>query len=274
MDASCQGEIEMKVDAILPAGGRIHGRFAAKAGARIKALIPLGGRTVLERTLATLRATGCVERIVVIGPEEIAKHPSAGAADVVLPEGGNSGPANILRGLEWLHEANGGRHAERVLVITTDLPMLTPQAITGFLDACPPELDICLPLIRREEFEARFPGLRMPYVHLRDGHLIIGCAFLVNPLAVARNRATIERVFAARKNPIAMASILGLSFIVRFLIGRLTVSQIEQRCLEILGCTGKGIYKCSPELALDIDRPVDYRYAVRSIGRLDRGKLR
>jgi len=253
----------MKVDAILPAGGRISGRFAREAGAEIKALIAFGGQTVLEGTVAGLRGSGQVGRIVVIGPEEVGAHPGAGGADAVLPEGGRSGPANIFRGLEWLYEANGGRHAARVLIAATDLPFLTAEAIKGFLDACPCESDICLPVVRREEFEGRFPNHTIPYVRLRDGQWMIGCAFLVNPVAIIRSRALIEGVFAARKNHLAMARLLGLSFIVRFLVRRLTVSQVERRGLEIIGCSGGAIRGCLPELVFDIDRPKDYRYAAR-----------
>jgi len=251
----------MKVDVILPAGGRISGAFAAEAGTEIKALLPLGGETVLERTLAALRATGRVGRIVLIGPAEVIEHPAARDADAALLEG-ESGPANVLRGLEWLREADGGRHAERALIVTTDLAALTPEAITNFLDACPADADICLPLIRRAEIQARFPGLSLDYVRLRDGEWTMGCAFLVNPDAVARNHHLIVRVFAARKSQLAMARLLGPLFIVRFLMRRLTVREIEQRCLQILGCTGSAVRACAPALAFDLDDLVDYRYAI------------
>jgi len=103
----------LKVDAILPAGGRITGVFAQETGTSVKALISPGGPTVLERTLDALRATGHVGRIVVVGPDEVASHPAACAADVVLPES-ISGPANIFGGLEWLAHVSDGhydRHA-------------------------------------------------------------------------------------------------------------------------------------------------------------------
>jgi len=67
------------------------------------------------------------------------------------------------------------------MIVTTDLPFLTPQAITDFLDICQPDLEICVPLIRREEFEERFPGLKIEYVRLRDGQWTMGCAFLLSP---------------------------------------------------------------------------------------------
>ena len=48
------------IDVILPAGGRISGEFAAETGVGVKALIEIGGRTVLQRTIDALRATGQV----------------------------------------------------------------------------------------------------------------------------------------------------------------------------------------------------------------------
>jgi CTP:molybdopterin cytidylyltransferase MocA len=252
----------MRLDAIVPAGGRISGPFAREAGTEVKALIQLGGWTVLERTLASLGATGRVGRTVVIGPEEVISHQAARSVDAALNEG-SSGPANIFRGLEWLYVANDRRYPKRVLILTTDLPFVTADAITEFLDVCPPSLDLCIPVLRRAEFEARFSYRSARYVHLRDGEWMIGCAFLVDPVALVRNRSAIERVFASRRSRLGMARLLGPSFVLRFLIRRLTVAHIEQRCREMLGCTGKGIRGCAPELALDIDYPEDYRYAVR-----------
>ena len=253
------------IDAVLPAGGRISGPFAAEAGAEVKALILLAGCTMLEHTIRALRESARVGRVVVIGPEELSAHPATAGADAVLPEG-ESGPANVLRGLEWLREADGGRHAERALIVTTDLAALTPEAITNFLDACPADADICLPLIRRAEIQARFPGLSLDYVRLRDGEWTMGCAFLVNPDAVARNHHLIVRVFAARKSQLAMARLLGMGFVLRFLVGQLSVSDIEGRCRQILGCGAVAVKGSPPELALDIDQLEDYRYALRHLG--------
>lgn len=251
----------MNVDAILPAGGRISGEFALEAGAEVKALIPIDGRTMLERTLDTLRATGRIERVILIGPGEVAEHPAARLADAVLPEGGDSGPANILHGLEWLRE-NDGRHADRVLILTTDLPFVTSNAINAFLDSCPADIDLCAPIIRREAFEERFPGSENEYVKLRDGEWTMGCSFLVNPEALERNRRHIEQVFAARKSQLGMVRLLGFMFIARFVFGRLTVRHIEERCRSLLGCSGQGILGSPPELAFDIDKIDEYRYAV------------
>lgn len=246
-------------DVILPAAGRISGEFAAETGTEVKALIELAGQTVIERTLEAVRATGRVARVVVVGPAELTGHPSVRSADVVLPEGA-SAPDNVFQALEWLR-SDCGQHSPRVLIVTTDLPFLNATALTQFIESCPPEPDVCLPVIDRHAFEARFPGSVNEYVRLRDGEWTLGCAMLVRPQVVAGNRLYLERVFAARKSQLGMAMLLGMPFIIRFLTGRLTVEHIERRAGQLIRATGVAIEGCSPDLAYDIDRIEHYHYA-------------
>ena len=256
----------MTIDVILPAGGRIVGEFAAEAGTEVKALVTIGEQTILERTLEAMRATGRVGRIVVIGPDELSDHPSVQSADIVLPEG-DTGPENIFRGLEWLREKNAqdplpAATSPRVLIVTTDLPFITPSAICAFLDACPTETHVCVPIVNREAFESCFPGAPNTYVRLRDGEWTLGCAFLLAPAAILKNRESIERIFAARKSQVGMARLLGLLFIARLFTKQLTVRHIKQRCEQILGCTGEVVLHGAPELAYDVDLIEEYHYAL------------
>jgi GTP:adenosylcobinamide-phosphate guanylyltransferase len=252
----------MSLDVVLPAGGRISGEFADETGISVKALIEIEGRTVLDRTLDAVRATGLVNRAVVIGPQEIAVHPCANSADAVLPEGGDSGPANILRGIEYLRETDGS-HADRVLILTTDLPFLTPGSIREFVDNCPTDAAFCAPLVSREAFEERFEGSGNTYVKLADGQWTMGGAFLVDPESIEANRNRIEAAFQARKSQIAMARLLGLGFIVKFLTGRLSIPDIESRCSKMLGCSCVAVPDSPAELAFDLDELTEYRYAAK-----------
>ncbi len=253
--------VDTMLDAILPAGGRLKGGFADEAGTHVKALISFDGRTILERTLAALRETGRVRRIVVVGPEEVAAHPAAGAADAVLPDTG-SAPGNILQGVQWLGEMGDGPRAERALVLTTDLPFVTPEGICTLLDLAPPEAEIAIPAVRSDEFEARF-GIQRRYARLRDGDYLLGCAAVIDPLALERNRVHITRAYAARKSVLALAYLLGPRFLLGCIFRRFTADDVASRCGEILGCTGRAVHHCAAELAFDIDRHGDYRQAVQ-----------
>lgn len=254
----------MKIDVILPAGGRINGQFAAETKTEIKALLPVGEQTILQRTLTALHDTGRIGKIVVIGAPELADHSDSAQADIVLPEG-QSGPDNIFLGLEWLKEQtpSGQAHPRRVLILTTDLPFISSAAITGFLDACNAPADVYVPIIERREFEASFPDSPNFYVRLRDGEWTLGCAFLLDPEAILGNRRPIERVFEARKSQLKMAQLLGPLFILRFLTRRLTIDHITLQCEQILGCKGAVVQGGAPELAYDIDLPEEYQYALK-----------
>jgi molybdopterin-guanine dinucleotide biosynthesis protein A len=249
------------IDVIMPAGGRVSGELAEESGATIKALIPLRGETLLQREIRALRDTGRIGRIAVIGPAEV-EDAALHGADIVLPEG-SDGPENIFRGLEWLQAQPNAAH--RVLVVTTDLPFLTSEALTQFIEMCPPELDICVPVVERREYEAVFPEAPGVWMRLQDGEWAIGCAFLLNAPALQNSRPHLEQAFAARKSPVGMARLLGPAFILRFLFKRLTVAHILERCQRVLGCTGAPIRGCAPELAYDIDEVPEYRYALQRV---------
>ena len=251
------------IDVVLPAGGRIAGEFARDAGAEVKALIRLNGQTILARALHALRATGCVGHIAVIGPDAVLAEATRNGADAALPEGA-TGPENIFRGLEWLRAQNGNTAAQ-ALIATTDLPFLTPEVLHAFLNACPSDADIVVPIVTQETFEARFPGSQNEYVRLRDGQFTLGCAFLVNPQTVLYNRPHIERIFQARKSQWQMARLIGVRTTIRFLTRRLAVQHIVERAGAILNCRGAAVMDAPAELAYDIDLPGEYDYACAHI---------
>ena len=247
----------MKVDVILPAGGRIHGEFAAEAGTSVKALIELADGNILANLIRALRSTGSVNRMVAIGPAEIAPHAES-HVDAVLPEA-DSGPANIYRGLDWLKSQPDS--ADRALIMTTDLPFVSPESVSSFMARCPESAEIALPLFSKQEFESRFPGSLNSYVRLRDGEWTIGGAFLLSQSALDRTIAWIQQLHEARKSPFAMARTLGVSFIARYLTRTLGVTHLESHCARITGCSACAVRGCDPVLAFDIDESADLRYA-------------
>jgi GTP:adenosylcobinamide-phosphate guanylyltransferase len=244
------------VDAVLPAGGRITGEFAAQAGTEIKALIQMGGETLLARLIRALRETGRVERIIVIGAPDALMEAQQCGADVLLPAK-PTGTENILSGLEAVSKGRMG------LVMPTDLPFVTPQSIVSVLDAGSPDADILVPVVRRTDFETAFPDVSSLYVPLREGEMTLGCAFRLDPQAILRNKASLDRIFNARKSNLAMVKLLGVGFVLRYASKTLSVRHIEKRCQAILRCRGEAVVGAPPVLAYDIDTPEDWAFACR-----------
>lgn len=249
----------MRLDAVLLAAGRLGGDVAGGEGSCVKALLAPGGEPMIERVARLARAATGAGRVILVGADEVLKHPAAQLADAALP-GGASAPDNLLLALQWLHPEGTPDPEDRVLVVATDLPYLRGGMIEAFLAACPVDSDICMQLVSAEAFDRRFPDAPREYVRLRDGLWTIGCLVLVRPAAIAAARPHLDRVFRARKSQIGMARLLGPRFLLAWGLGRLTLEDIERRCSELLGCRGRAVRGGAPELAFDIDDVEDLRY--------------
>lgn len=246
-----------KYDAILPAGGQIDPEFAKLVGTASKALIEIDGKTILERTLDALEESGLVGRKVVIGEADVRAHPSMAKADIVLDHG-ETGPDNIYRGLHALMESENP--PEKVIIITTDLPLIAADQITRFVNACPPDRDVTVPLIRKGTYETRFPNSGNTYITLKDDSWTTGGIFLMNARSMMNIKPNIDSVFANRKSKLGMVKLLGAGFLFKFLTKTLTVPDVEKKILSMLGCTGAAVLDAPVELGYDIDYQNDYDY--------------
>lgn len=249
-------------DAILPAGGTIDPEFASKVGTDNKALIRFGDETILKRTIDALKESGRVGKTILIGTDEVLKHGDAKLADRTLQAGG-SGPENIFKGLKSLTEQPNP--PTKVMIVTTDLPFLTPELVVDFLELCPKDRDICVPLITKGQYQRRFPNSTATFVPLQDDVWTTGCAYVVDVKAFTNALPHVEKVFANRKSKLGMAKLLGPQFLLKFLTKKLTLPDIERKIESMLGCSGSAVLNSPPELAYDIDFLDDYEYALEHI---------
>ncbi len=250
------------LDVIIPAGGALDEEFARVVGTHAKGLIRFDGRTVLETTLEALRLSGRVNRIVLVGSEEVRSHTDAGVADILVAEGA-SGPENIFRGVDaLLAEENP---PERVLICTCDLPFLNSKNVQTFVDACPTNRDFCVPLVSEYDYAEAFPQAKATFVQLRDGVFTTGCLYNANIKALKKALHHIDRLFMNRKSKVGMARVLGFRFVILLLLKRLTIRDIEDKVVDLLGCTGAAVPNSPAELAYDVDYLEDYHYTVATM---------
>ena len=216
-------------------------------------MAPLGDSTVLERALAALAATPGIGRVCVVGPETVRPLLHFGE---LWQEEGNSAVENLLRGLDCLT----GEPARRVLLTGADVPALSPAGLDDFIRRTPPEAQVAMPVIRRQDFDRAFPGNRSRYVHLVEGAYTSGSQFLVRPESLRANLPLLRSLHARRKSQVAMAHTLGFGFVGRLLLRRVTVPQLEERLSRLSGFTCRAVLDCAPELAFDVDSWEDLEY--------------
>ena len=269
-----------KLKVILTCGGRRTGALAGRAPGGVKALLDIGGRTLLEAAvdaasgLAACGGGNSVMAICAVGPDDVwtaaarLSSQAAGAGEssgVLAPAGipvlhakeGETVLDNIKNGMERLSEQPG----DEFLVISPDLPFLNAKAIDEFLVGTPDDAGLALPVVIKEHFQAGFPGADNKFNKMLEGELTIGSVFYVKGGVVEKNTGIFMDAHNARKNPGKIAGMLGLSLSLKFLAGKLSLKEAQNRIGTLLDCAVYGVLPASPLLALDIDDERDLAYA-------------
>lgn len=221
-----------------------------------KALIDMGGRTMLERVIAALQSSSYVEDILVVGIDErIAVDAGMRFERPVefMPDQ-NGMVANMLAGCEWFRVNRPG--TEIILGCSGDIPTATGQAVDEFIEACRPwDKGIYYNFVTRDRLESRFPRSKRTYSRFGDIEAAGGDMVIARIDVAERNRELIESLTNARKQPWRIASIVGLRMLVKFLLHRVSFAEIETLATRILGTPAKIILDGPPELAMDADKP-------------------
>src|SRR5205085_8183911 len=166
-----------KVDAIVLAGGELERPRFPSLPPEIarKAEIVIQGRPLVHWTLIALRSVPCVGRVLLVGPVGLTGCDEL--ADEILPDTGTI-TGNLRAGLDSLI-GNWEMDIEhsRVLVLSGDLPLLTPAAIEDLLNHSP-DADLVFPILERSDTHAAFPNREWLFAKTADGSFT-GCSAAV-----------------------------------------------------------------------------------------------
>ncbi len=247
---------------VMPAGGRISGAFAEAAKTEFKSLTIWQGQSLLKRTVHQLQQSGIINRVLVIGPQEVLNEAQSCGAEGIAE--GSSGPDNLFLGLEYLLKSEKNT-ANKVLICASDMPALSSNSIQWFVENSPAESDITVPVITASDYEKAYPQSGSVYVPVKDGASTMGCLFLLRPEAIMNQKKRIDEVFRSRKSQWNTFQMLGPMFLLKYITRQLSINDIERRCEEILGWKGRAVRNAPPDLACDIDTLEDYNYLKRLI---------
>jgi GTP:adenosylcobinamide-phosphate guanylyltransferase len=239
------------VRAVITAGGTVDGAFAAAIGTPVKALAAVGARTLLDIALDALDEAG-IDGVAVIGGAEVRAHVAARTGVRVL-DAATDGRVNVLRALDaW--------PGERFVYLTSDVPFANASGLRDFVVRSE-AYALTMALADVGAYEACFPGAPEHSVVLRGERVANGNAFVIAPEAVEPVRALATKLFAARKNLLRLALLLGPSLCLRFATKRLAIRDLEVDGTRRLGVTVAAIRGCDPGLCYDVDTLGEYAYA-------------
>lgn len=240
-------------NAIILAGGKTPWLKEA-VGTNIRALAPLNGRRMIEYIIDALDKSGKIDQIIV----------AADASEwegAVLPQRAKlvavkskSMPETALAAAKTLPSSG------KILFVCDDIPLLTAASLKDFLEqAEQTTADAHYPIIPEADCVRTFPGAKRTYVKLVDGKFTGGNIMLLEAGKMASCMAKAQDIFARRKKPWQLCSWLGFVFILKFLLKRLTINDIEKRVTKLLGFQGKAIITHYPEIGMDVDKEADWQ---------------
>lgn len=236
------------VDAVVLAGGNAEGLASVPA----KGLVPINGRPMVEYVVDALYHCKDVGRICVVMPAEHAFTKLGDRVEVIVANG--SLPNVAKAGIDSL----GAKRP--ILLLSADVPLLTPEAISDFLERCSErKVDLCYPIVRYGESEKRFPGIKRTYVRIREGRFTGGNIMLIKPEFVMGNMGLIESIYELRKSPFKLSRVLGFTFLIKFILGRLSIRQVEQRVSQMTQSTCAGVITPFIEIGIDVDKESDLK---------------
>ena len=245
------------MDAVILAGGAMPAALQGATTATERALIPVGEKPLLDYVLQSLATVTPVTRIIcVTTPLALQTLPAKiGEIAVVGLPSGDKLTHNLLSGAR-------AATSEQILIVTGDGPLATGRTWMQFLDgASVNSLEAAYAVVREQQMEAQFPGARRTYARFRDGAFSGGNAFLVPRARLQNLESLIETAFAARKNPLGLAKLLGVGFIFKALFKQLTVGEAEGKVSRLLECRAGRVEVPDAAIAFDVDKPEDLRAA-------------
>ena len=238
---------------------------AASGGITNRALIPLGGRPMLDYVVEAAREGlslhGAGGRILVAGEVPL---PSG----CVAVDGGESMIDTLLNGASALTP-----NEMRLLIVTADIPFVTGAALADFLEraeAVSPAAFVW-PIVEASRCKAQFPGMRRTTLRLREGEFTGGNIALLDP-AFLRERETLLRdAYARRKSVVGLARLLGPEVLFRLAVSRvapglLPIAFLEAAVGRVLGSvTVRAVVTPFAEIGTDVDNPEDVAFAEQII---------
>lgn len=223
---------------------------------RPKALLDMAGQPMLSWVLSALQMAHSVQEIVVVGlTEEEAVLAGVQVAQSIhyLPDAGSM-LNNLRSGTSFIRQHWPA--TEAIMGASADIPAITGAVVDAFYAACQPlDRDIYYNFVTREAMEARFPGAARTYTRLGPLEVAGGDLNIATLAAIDRQQALYEAVTNARKHPWRIARLVGWSVLLRLLLQRLTLDDVQRTAERVTGQRVAVLVSEHAELAMDADKP-------------------
>lgn len=240
-------------NALVLSGTKEKGPLEIAENVDNKALIMLDSRPMIDYIVDALNSSENIDRILVVGPKNELRPCIGEKVDEILNPG-NSILENLEIGLNFFNSA------DNLLILSSDIPLITSEAIDEFLEICTKrKAYIGYPIITKENIVKKYPETERTYIKMKEGIFCGGNIVFFKPEVFFKNKKLIKELFDNRKSTWRYVKILGLKFILKFIFKTLTLEEIEKRLTSIIGYNSIAILISYPEIMIDLDKPSDLK---------------
>ncbi|MHB9132137.1 MAG: NTP transferase domain-containing protein [Armatimonadota bacterium] len=249
-----------RIGAVVLAGGNVPAPLAHLCTHR--ALLNIRGRNILEYLLEALHGVSAILATAVVAPEGALAE--LDHLEAIKVPSGETLVENMQRGSQALAE----HQVTHFLFITGDVPLVTAEGIQSYLeDSISSGAALTYPIIPKLASEKRFPSAKRTYVRIREGIFTGGNAIFTTARTLDHKHALIQSLYAARKEPLKLARLLGWSTILRLVTGTLTLPYLEAVAQRILGAPVRAIVTKYAEIGFDVDKAEDLAAVEKAVAK-------
>lgn len=242
------------MDAIVTAGGipRPEDPLYTFSHGDSKALIDVAGKPMVQWVLDALGNAKQVDNVIIVGLS-----PKSGVTcKKPIHYVSNQGRllANIVAGVNKALELN--KRNKYVLVASSDIPALKAEMVDWLIETCmETKDDLYYGVCPKDVMEARFPGSKRTYTHLKDMDVCGADINLTHVRMATEHLDMWESLIGSRKSPLKQASIIGFGTLFALFTRRLTLEDAVRRVSDRIGFKGRAIVWSHAEPCMDIDKP-------------------
>ena len=241
------------INALILAGAKKIGPLEIAEKVDNKALIMIDDKPIIAYIVDALNNSENIDKILVVGPKH-ELYPYIGKKVEAILNPGSSILENMESGLNYFNSD------DNLLILTSDIPLITPEAIDEFLKICTKrKLSIGYPIITKENITKKYPETERTYVKMKEGTFCGGNIVFFKPEVFFQNKELIQEIFNNRKDNWKNAKILGLKFILKFLFKTRTIEEAEKRVTDMLGYNSVAVMVSYPEIMIDLDKLSDLK---------------
>ena len=222
------------------------------AGVPVKSKIPLLGKPMVLWVAEALLNSKYVDHLIVVGMKKENSPLPENYPVTYIPMGGSLSD-KIIEASKYV--VKNYPEEKRVLICASDIPLLKPEMVDWFVEACGDHsADFYFSVIEKESTQEKFPGSGRSFQKMKDGYFAGGDLSMINPMVAIEKEDMVRKLASNRKNFIKQVWAVDKIALIKWLLGRLDTKQAERIASKALGIKAKLVISKYPEIGMDVDK--------------------